>query len=292
VTLIRRQPHALFAQLACLWEATARKPGNVHRYCDFEDANYVDFVASAAAMAPAFDRVAQDTAGELILRAVWNTQAVARTNTNLGIILLLAPLALANEGAGYRSRVARVLAGLTVRDAMKAYEAIRLARPAGLGKVDNQDVAQQPSMNLREAMQLAADRDLIARQYANGFQEVFDAGVPALQRGVEEHGSLEGAIIACHLHLMAHFPDSLIARKCGNLVAEEAQRRAAVVLAAGWPHTPTGHDALAGLDAWLRADGHRRNPGTTADLVAASLFVALREGIITLPPQVPWAAPH
>src|SRR5207248_2704952 len=126
----------------------------------------------------------------------------------------------------------------------------------------------------------------------NGFQELFHDGMPALQRGLCEIGTLEGAIIACQLHLMRLHPDSLIARKCGKELADEASQRAAAVLAAGWPHSDAGRVALAEFDHWLRADGHRRNPGTTADLVAACLFVALREGIITLPPQVPWSAPR
>jgi triphosphoribosyl-dephospho-CoA synthase len=136
-------------------------------------------------------------------------------------------------------------------------------------------------------MELAADRDLIARQYANGFAQIFDEGVPALCLGLEVAGDLERAVIYCHLQLMAAHPDSLIQRKRGRAEAEEAAARARVVLEAGWP--ATGHEALRDLDAWLRAVGHQRNPGTTADLVTACLFVALRQRIITLP--VTFAAP-
>jgi triphosphoribosyl-dephospho-CoA synthase len=91
------------------------------------------------------------------------------------------------------------------------------------------------------------------------------------------------------LHLLANHPDSLIARKLGRAVAEEAARRARTVLGAGWPHEPAARTALADLDDWLRADDHRRNPGTTADLVTACLFVALREGIMTVPSLRPWS---
>jgi triphosphoribosyl-dephospho-CoA synthase len=140
-------------------------------------------------------------------------------------------------------------------------------------------------------MALAADRDLVARQYANGFREVFDDGVPALVRGLETTGCLEGAIIFSHLWLMAAHPDSLIARKRGIAEAEEASRRARAVLDAGWPHAPASVEALARLDDWLRGAGRGRNPGTTADLVTASLFVALREQIIALPPAHPFTLP-
>jgi triphosphoribosyl-dephospho-CoA synthase len=94
---------------------------------------------------------------------------------------------------------------------------------------------------------------------------------------------MESAIIHCHLHLLAGHPDTLIARKRGRAEAEEASRRAADVLAGGWPARAEGRAALAALDQWLRTDGHARNPGTTADLVTACLFVALRDGLIQLP---------
>src|SRR5205823_4810579 len=114
-----------------------------------------------------------------------------------------------------RVGVERRLAGMDIEDARLTYQAIRLARPAGLGEAVDEDVSQEPTRSLREIMRLAADRDLVARQYVNGFREVFDDGLAALARGLKETGSLEGAIIFCHLRLMAAFPDSLIARKLG-----------------------------------------------------------------------------
>jgi triphosphoribosyl-dephospho-CoA synthase len=283
------EPLGLFAQLACVWEASARKPGNVHKSCDFEDLTYLDFIASAAAIAAAFHRVEKATVGSLVLEAVKSTRRVVATNTNLGIVLLLAPLAIAPKATNLRHGVEEVLANLAVDDAVRVYEAIRLAAPSGLCRVEAQDVAERPSMSLRDAMRLAEHRDLIAGQYANGFREVFDDGVQTLRCGLERIGTLEDAIVRCHLQLLSRHPDSLIARKCGNGLAEEASRRAAQVIDAGWPHTIAGRTAIAAFDTWLRADGHRRNPGTTADLVAASLFVALREGIISLPPNLPWS---
>src|SRR5262249_56799570 len=115
------------------------------------------------------------------------------------------------------------------------YEAIRLAVPGGLGSAPEQNLRDEPTKSLVEVMALAADRDLVARQYANGFHELFEEGVSALERGMEQTRSLEGAIIFCHLHLMSTYPDSLIARKRGRSEAEEAARRAGEVLASGWP---------------------------------------------------------
>src|SRR5439155_7407023 len=105
-------------------------------------------------------------------------------------------------------------------------QAIRVARPAGLGEVGEEDVAKEPTRPLREVMELAAGRDVLARQYANGYQEVFEDGMPALAQGIQSTESLEGAIVFCHLQLLAAFPDSLIARKLGRADAEEASRQA------------------------------------------------------------------
>jgi triphosphoribosyl-dephospho-CoA synthase len=176
-----------------------------------------------------------------------------------------------------------------VEDTRLVYQAIRLARPSGLGQVAEQDIQGQPTRPLREVMALAAEWDLVARQYAQDFREVFDEGVPALQEGLAFAAGLEIAILFCHLTLLRHHPDSLIRRKRGLAVAEEASRRAGAVLDQGWPHQTAGREALEDLDLWLRADGRNRNPGTTADLVAACLFVALRQGILSLPLAVPWS---
>jgi triphosphoribosyl-dephospho-CoA synthase len=273
----------LCAQIACIWEATARKPGNVHRYRDFNDCHYTDFLLSAAAIAPVMTTACQRRVGATILEAVQATRRVTGTNTNLGIVLLLVPLATVPPEQELRSGIANILAELDVEDARLTYEAIRLAAPGGLGQVAQQDVQEEPTQTLRQVMTLAAQRDLIARQYANDFAEVFDDGVPALLTGLQRTGSIEGAIISAHLRLMAEYPDTLIERKCGWAEAEEAARRARAVL--------DGRETeLNRFDAWLREDGHRRNPGATADLLTACLFVMLRENLITLPPQFPWTA--
>ena len=280
----------LCAQIACIWEATARKPGNVHRFRDFTDSAYTDFLLSAAAIAPVMTMACQRRVGITILDAVRATRRVVGTNTNLGIVLLLAPLASVPPEQELRSGVECVLAGLDAEDARQVYEAIRLASPGGLGRVSEQDVHDEPTQTLRQVMALAADRDLVARQYDNGFAEVFDEGVPAVRLGLEGTGSMEGAILFAHLHLMTRCPDTLIARKRGRAEAEEAARRARAVLATGWPHGRVNWAELADLDAWLRAEGHARNPGATADLLTACLFVLLREDTITLPSRSPWAA--
>ncbi|NIP84775.1 MAG: triphosphoribosyl-dephospho-CoA synthetase [Planctomycetales bacterium] len=269
------------ATLACLWEVTVPKPGNVHRGADFEDLTFADFVTSAVAIGPALDRAGvQGRVGPAVWEAVCATQQRVATNTNLGTILLLAPLAAVPRHVALAEGVADVLRGLTGEDAHLVYQAIRAAAPGGLGVVAQWDLAGPAPEDLREAMRAAADRDLVAGQYARDFADLFQFVVPALRAGWDAGWDLTTSVIHAHLQLMAHFPDSLIARKCGAPLAAEAAARAAQVLAAGPPQTPVYQEGCADLDFWLRSDGHRRNPGTTADLIAAGLFVLLRDGII------------
>jgi triphosphoribosyl-dephospho-CoA synthase len=235
-------------------------------------------------IAPAFDAAPRGARlGKTVLAAVEATRSTVATNTNLGTILLLAPLAMTPVTEPLAPGVARVLAGLDAEDARLVYRAIRLAEPGGLGEVDEADVRGEPPPDLRAAMLLAAERDLVARQYANDFAEVLGSVVPWLDDGLRQGWTLADTIIRVHLRLMSQFPDSLILRKCGADTAERSAALATAALAAGMPGDQAYHDALADLDFWLRSDGHRRNPGTSADLIAAGLFAALRDGIIKLP---------
>jgi len=255
---------------ACLLEVTARKVGNVHPLASFADCDWESFVASAEAIAPVLGAALGRPLGETILRAVEATRTRVTANTNLGMILLLAPLAAVPEGADLEGGVRRVLEEATVEDCRSVYDAIRFASPGGLGSAGREDVSSAPTVTLTAAMSLAADRDAVARQYATGFADVFAfADCFSAARWPE----LERQIVAAHVEMISAGLETLIARKCGAESAAEAARRA------GRARTST---AIAELDAWLRADGHRRNPGTTADLIAGALFVATRRGRIPL----------
>lgn len=274
------------ATLACVWEVTAAKPGNVYRGADFGDLTLADFLTTAAAIGPVMDRADELCVGELILQAIRASHAAVATNTNLGTVLLMAPLAKA-AGGGLRNKLPSVLGELTVEDAALAYEAIRLAQPGGLGEADVGDVAQPPNVTLLEAMRLAADRDLVARQYAHNFVDVLESA-DAIAARVEQGTPLAEAIVWAQLELMARRPDTLIARKCGPAVAQESSDRAAMALDSIASDTAPGERpdlraACAELDFWLRADAHRRNPGATADVLAAALFTLLVEGRIGWP---------
>jgi len=273
------------ATLACLLEATAPKAGNVHRGADFDDLTFTDFAVSAVALGPPMDSAASTAVGQAVHDAAAATRTLVATNTNLGMALLMAPLAaVPREEPLTTGSVGRVLRRLTSDDCRLVYEAIRLARPGGLGKVESMDVADEPPLDLLAAMRAAADRDLVARQYVTDFQLVIDEALPALVAGGDRGWTLTDAIIYTHLALLARHGDSLIARKCGEKIALQASTIAGQVLTAGSPGDETYNEALSDFDFWLRSDGNRRNPGTTADIVAAALFAGLRDR--QLPP--PW----
>lgn len=267
----------LWLREACVLEATARKPGNVYPGVRFADVEYADFVKSADVIAPVLAATRELGLGTAILEATTRTAAQVPGNTNLGMILLLAPLAAVDSDVSLRGGVGIVLANSTVEDAELVYRAIRLARPGGLGRVADQDVSTTPDVSLTEAMCLAADRDRIAAQYATGFTDVLDFAVPSLLDWWRRCADWEQAVVGLHLSLLSKLPDSLIVRKCGDAVADQALQRARMVLKSGWPETVNGRAECDGFDRWLREDGHRRNPGTTADLVATTLFAAMRD---------------
>lgn len=272
------------AQLACVLEASAEKPGNVTPRHDFDDTSYEDMLRSAIALGPVLGGAAERGVGETVLAAVQATRAVAGANTNLGIALLLAPLARAALGAPVpdnvplRERAAAVLGALTVDDARAAYAAIRLAGAGGLDAPVEHDVRDDPRATLREAMVAAAGRDAIAAEYAGDFALTFELGAPALGDALDAGLAPRDAAVELALRLLAVVPDTLIARKRGVAVAERVSAGAARVLAAGGVRSEAGRRALDAFDRSLREHGNALNPGTTADLVTAVLFVALLEG--------------
>jgi triphosphoribosyl-dephospho-CoA synthase len=272
------------ATLACALEATAPKAGNVHRSADFEELTFHDFLASAVAIAPAIEAAPQAGVGRTVLDAIVATRRIVATNTNLGIVLLLAPLAAVPRASPLSTAaVHEALARLTADDCRLVYGAIRMAVPGGLGKFKQMDVADEPPADLLLAMHAAADRDLVARQYVDDFRLVLDEALPQLIAGRSGGWPLTESIIHAHLTLLARYDDSLVVRKCGTETAKQVSAMAGGVLAAGGPGDEAYYEALGEFDFWLRTDGHRRNPGTTADLIAAALFAGLRDGHI-LPP--------
>lgn len=265
-----------WVELACLLDVLASKPGNVHRGRDFPDSSFEEFVLSAWSLGGVFARAADKSLGELVLEGVRVTRQVARGNPNLGMVLLLAPLARAMvqmQGVSLEKRVARVLEASNLDDARAVYEAIRLAGAGGMGRQSRHDVEGQPSVTLVEAMRHARSRDSVAAEYAHGYYRCFHQVLPALCRARVRCQNWSPAIVESYLEVLAAVPDTLVARKEGWESARWVSRQARSVLALGATRTHQGRYGLAGLERKLRSRGNRLNPGTTADLLAAGLFL-------------------
>jgi len=266
-------------------EASAEKPGNITPSHDFHDTSYEDMLRSAIAIGPELARAGDRGVGETALAVVRASRRVAQANTNLGIALLLAPLAKAAlgsrpDGEPLRARLGATLHALDLADARAAYEAIRLAAAGGLGERVEHDVRSEPALGLRDAMASAAGRDSIASEYVTDYALTFEIGIPALVAALDDGLGVRDAVVELTLRLLDVAPDTLIARKRGAAAAARVSAGARDVLAAGGVRTAAGRRALQELDASLRAPDNALNPGTTADLVTATLFAALVEGLL------------
>ncbi len=258
---------------ACAAELQAPKPGNVHIYADGHGMAANDFILSARVAAPHI--AAPDLGvGARIFGAMQATWEAVGQNTNLGILLLCAPLAqaaLTGHGTDLRSETGRVLASLDVDDADAAFRAIRLAQPAGLGAAVEHDVAAPARTTLLDAMRAAAGRDRVAYQYANDFIDIFETGASTLSRARADGAADETATLRIYLSFLQAFPDSHIVRKHGAEVAEEVRRETERRFA---PLSNAGRARLfaEALD-WDRALKTRSlNPGTSADLTVTTLL--------------------
>lgn len=259
---------------ACALDVQVFKPGNVSLQSPGHGMCADDFLRSAEHSAPAIAGSGLGL-GQRILDAVTATRRAVGCNTNLGIVLLAAPLmqaSLAYPQLTLRAGVERCLADTTLEDADLVYRAIALARPGGLGALVEHDVHTRARLPLVAAMRQAADRDLIARQYADGFADLFDRFEPYLSDAIARGGSVERGLSDLFLYLLTRYPDTHIQRKHGAAVAGRVARMASRThreyLSAA--STTAADAALRVLDAKLKAAG--LNPGTSADMCVAGLI--------------------
>jgi triphosphoribosyl-dephospho-CoA synthase len=260
---------------ACLDELRAPKAGNVHDFADGHGMTVSDFEVSADVtkgwIAKPGARV-----GERIKGAIAATRKAVDCNTNLGIVLMSAVIAASAEregGGDLRAAIGRTLEKLDVADAQDVFEAIVLASPAGLGDSAEHDVRAPATVTLLEAMRTAEDRDRLAWNYTHGFADVFDIGIPAFRAAFARWNDWLWATAAVHFAVMSAFRDTHIFREHGAEAADAAQREAkkirALLVQADDPETLVPD--IMELDRTLKIPGH--NPGTSADLTVATLFV-------------------
>jgi triphosphoribosyl-dephospho-CoA synthase len=260
---------------ACRAELAALKPGNVHIHAAGHGMEVAQFEASAEAAAPWIAATGVKV-GTRILRAVEASVAAAGCNTNLGILLLCAPIAVAAEmklEKSLRERLHAVLAAMDSSDAAAVYAAIRKANPGGLGDAPEQDVSMPPTVGLLDAMAIAAGRDRIALNYTTDFEDIFGFGLPQLTRAEALTSEAQLAATTLHMAYLAEFPDSHIIRKHGEVVANDI-RQQAKGLAPLWKPVAQRSTERELLDFDAELKRRHVNPGTTADLVVATIFVS------------------
>ncbi len=262
---------------AILEEASSIKAGNVHPGASFSNMHYRDFQLASEAIGKAIDASIQTRSlGTIVLASVQAMVHTVSVNTSLGTILLMAPMTLCPavwNPQSFPESVSRVIQESTPEDCQKIYEAIRIANPGGLGRVESKDVAQAAPVSILQAMQQAASWDDVALQYANGYQQVTQWTLRLIDLS-SQHAKRSDAIRQLQIEILASRPDSLIVRKSGTAVGKQVQDLAADVLQSGPYASPAFEAAWRNFDEYLREDGHRKNPGTIADLIAATVFLA------------------
>ncbi len=281
--MISRQQLIDSYQQACEIELQAYKPGNVSTYNAGHDMTVDDFrmsyrVSSEAVTDPEY------SLGEKIYHAVKATRDAVGCNTNLGIVLLCAPLFQALEkkqaGQSLRQALKKTLDQTSRADADWVFQAIQLASPGGLGESNHEDVSRKATMSLTEAMKIASHRDRVAYQFATCYKDIFEFTFFVYNNNFEKFGEKNWAALAVFSAMLALYPDSHIERKYGNQYSD-------------WVATEMGkiHNALATtrnpkslismldrLDKAFKVKGI--NPGTTADITVATVLVVFLEQLV------------
>ncbi|RCW48738.1 triphosphoribosyl-dephospho-CoA synthase [Halanaerobium sp. MA284_MarDTE_T2] len=281
-------------EIACLIEVSSPKPGNIYPGRSFSDLHYRDFLISAAAASDAFNCSDLKNPGRGILKAVENTHLYVDSNTNLGIILLCVPVAAAFCQLGENNKldnikkndiilllkeeIKSVLNSLTKADAEAAYQAINLSRAGNLSKVKEADIREEVNITLLEAMRLAEKRDKIAAEYAGGFALTLDFTYPRLKNNLLYFDDIESAVVQTYLEVLSRYRDSLIFRKYGSKTADLVSQKALKIIDRGGLKTKTGQKMTEEFDGFLRSREEKVNPGTTADLITAALFLSILIG--------------
>jgi len=287
------------AQIASVLEVSGHpKPGNVHRTQDFDDMVFEDFLISGIVIGDEIKKAAkrglkyqgrkdkfnQIHLGKLIKQAVLETDKWIANNTNLGIIMLLTPISAAagmsTDLDDLRTNVDKIMKATTSQDAVNLYDAINIADAGGMGEQEDLDVSSQKSKNslleqdisMFDVLKISSEWDLLAFELTNKMPVTFEVGYPTFLNHKTEHG-INRATVQTFLTILANYPDTLISRKYGNSVASKVSQDAKIILEKGGTLTDKGLNMLKSFDQDLM--DNKLNPGTTADLTASSIMVAI-----------------
>ncbi|MGD0027698.1 MAG: triphosphoribosyl-dephospho-CoA synthase [Candidatus Bathyarchaeia archaeon] len=297
-------------ELAILLEVSVHKPGNVSVVTNFENTRYEHFLASAVATGSSFEGAAKQGinvregrisaadvgVGQIIRNCMAEIDSWQRGgNTLLGAVILLGPIAVAGgmirsvgnfKAEKLRKNVKKIVESTTPEDAVNVYEAMKIAKPSGLGRAPRLDVNDPTSarkildeqVTLFQVFQIAEKYDTICSEWVHNYPITFDLAYPFFTKQITEGADLSQAILHTFLEVLAKIPDTFIARKTSIEVAKEVSAEAAQILSLGGLETREGRQRLADFDAKLRRSSNLLNPGTTADIVAAALAVSTLGG--------------
>ena len=267
---------------ACECDVQAFKPGNVSVYNEGHDMTVEDFIRSAEVSAAPVTNP-EYSLGEKIFYAVQATREAVGCNTNLGILLLCAPLFQAvyqkQADQSLRDSLRLVLENTTVDDADWVFKAITLAAPGGLGESKEQDVADSPVVSLTKAMEIASKKDRIAMQYTTNYKDIFDFSILRYNTAFVKFDDQAWAAVSVYTGLLSKYPDSHVERKYGDKYSGWVLKQIITVddalLNTDRPEqlVPMLHE----VDRKFKAKGI--NPGTTADLTVATVLIILMEAL-------------
>jgi triphosphoribosyl-dephospho-CoA synthase len=288
------------AQIASVLEVSGYpKPGNVHRTHDFDDMIFEDFLISGVVIGDTMKETAERglkycrseslpkiELGKLIKTAVSQTNKWIANNTNLGIVMLLTPIAAAagmsSNLVQLKDNISRIMDSTTPQDAANLYDAINIADAGGMGERDDLDVGNdsakdellEKGINMFQVLDISSGWDMLSYELTNGMPISFETGFPVF-RGVKPAHGTNSATVQTFLTILSRYPDTLISRKYGKKRAENVSGDAKAVLDEGGILGSDGFSRVARFDEKLVQN--RLNPGTTADLTASSIMIALLE---------------
>ena len=267
-------------KFVCDTEIKSLKPGNVHKYSEGHGMNLKDFLKSSLIISKCLTKNNLDL-GKKILISVNEIQNKIKKNTNLGIILMLSPIAtiVQEEGVISKEELLKKIKSLikkqNIKNSIPIFKAISLTSPGGLGFSKKYDVNELPNTNLYKAMEFAKKKDLIARQYCNGFEDIYKIGIPAYKKFYNKWGKVDWALTGVYLTFLKKFNDSHIVRNKGNKIATSIKKEAKkyyFFLKRNKNLTKIKKKLLI-FDKKLKSK--RINPGTTADLTVATLLLEI-----------------
>jgi len=287
---------AKLAQLASVLEVSGYpKPGNVHRTRNFDDMAFEDFIISGVVIGDTIEEAASNIKnsddlssaelGKFILQAVNETDKWISNNTNLGIMMMCVPIAcsasISNDFTEIQDNVGLLMDSTTVEDACNLYDAINVADAGGMGDQDEFDVMSEKAKDelcennqtMFDVLKISAPWDRLARELTSKMPVCFNIGYPTFNKIKNESQDIDAinkATVLTFLTILSQVPDTLISRKYGNEVSEKVSKKAEEVLK--FKDSDLFAKILKDFDDELYQNNY--NPGTTADLTAASIFLS------------------